>query len=81
LERNVLVHQIESRLYRGKESVDQLTRTCCSAIGACATDHQDPYNFEFLTLADEARELNLSEPDRSCRDFLLELGTVLLSWQ
>jgi predicted nuclease of restriction endonuclease-like (RecB) superfamily len=75
--RNVLVHQIESRLYRRQgKAITNFARTLPAYQSDLAQQIiKDPYNFEFLTLADEARE---QEFERGLidhfRDFLLELG-------
>jgi predicted nuclease of restriction endonuclease-like (RecB) superfamily len=73
----VLVHQIESGLYRrqGKASTN-FTRTLPAPQSKLAQQVvKDPYNFEFLTLAEEARERELERAlIDHLRDFLLELG-------
>jgi len=75
--RNVLVHQIESGLYRRQGNAPtNFTRTLPSRQSELAQQViKAPYNFEFLTLAEEAKEHDL---DRALidhlRDFLLELG-------
>ena len=75
--RNVLVHQIESGLYqRQGKALTNFTNTLPTPQSELAQQIvKDPYNFEFLTLADEAheRELELALIDH-VRDFLLELG-------
>jgi len=75
--RNVLVHQIESGLYRrqGKASTN-FTRTLPAPQSELAQQVvKDPYNFEFLTLAEEARERELERAlIDHLRDFMLELG-------
>jgi len=75
--RNVLVHQIESGLYhrQGKAAMN-FTRTLPSPQSELAQQVvKDPYNFEFLTLAEEARERDLERAlIQHLRDFLLELG-------
>ena len=77
LEPNVLVHQIESGLYRRQgKALTNFTRTmpaCQSELAQQVV--KDPYNFEFLTLAEEAREQELERAlINHLRDFLLELG-------
>jgi predicted nuclease of restriction endonuclease-like (RecB) superfamily len=75
--RNVLVHQIESGLYhRQGKAATNFTRTLPSPQSELAQQVvKDPYNFEFLTLAEEARERDLERPlIQQLRDFLLELG-------
>jgi predicted nuclease of restriction endonuclease-like (RecB) superfamily len=75
--RNVLVHQIESGLYRrqGRPSTN-FTQTLPAAQSELAQQLvKDPYNFEFLTLAEEAHERDLERAlIFHLRDFLLELG-------
>jgi predicted nuclease of restriction endonuclease-like (RecB) superfamily len=76
--RNVLVHQIESKLYqRQGKAITNFER----ALPAPQSDlaHQllkDPYNFEFLTLQQNAEERLLERGLLDhIRQFLLELGT------
>ena len=75
--RNVLVHQIESGLYhRQGKALTNFTRTLPAPQSELAQQViKDPYNFEFLTLAEEAheRELERALIDH-VRNFLLELG-------
>ena len=75
--RNVLVHQIETGLYRrpGKASTN-FAQTLPAAQSELAQQLvKDPYNFEFLTLAQEAHERDLERAlILHLRDFLLELG-------
>src|SRR5262249_54983054 len=75
--RNVLVHQIESKLYaRQGRAITNFER----ALPAPQSDlaHQllkDPYNFEFLTLQQDAEERTLEKGLLDhIRQFLLELG-------
>jgi len=75
--RNVLVHQIESGLYRRQgKALTNFTRTLPAPQSELAQQVvKDPYNFEFLTLAEEARERELERAlIDHLRDFLLELG-------
>jgi predicted nuclease of restriction endonuclease-like (RecB) superfamily len=75
--RNVLVHQIESGLYRRQgKAVTNFTRTLPAPQSELAQQVvKDPYNFEFLTLAEEARERELERAlIDHIRHFLLELG-------
>ena len=75
--RNVLVHQIESGLYRRQgKALTNFTRTLPAPQSELAQQVvKDPYNFEFLTLAEEARERELERAlIDHIRDFLLELG-------
>jgi predicted nuclease of restriction endonuclease-like (RecB) superfamily len=76
--RNVLVHQIESDLYRrqGGRPVTNFERTLPPPQSDLVRQLvKDPYNLEFLTLGAEAseRELELGLIGR-LKDFLLELG-------
>ncbi len=75
--RSVLVHQIESGLYhRQGKAATNFTRTLPSPQSELAQEMvKDPYNFEFLALAEEARERDLERAViQQLRDFLLELG-------
>jgi predicted nuclease of restriction endonuclease-like (RecB) superfamily len=75
--RNVLVHQIESGLYRRQGKADtNFSRTLPDAQSELAQQLlKDPYNFDFISLGKEAQERELKKAliDR-IRDFLLELG-------
>jgi predicted nuclease of restriction endonuclease-like (RecB) superfamily len=75
--RNVLVLQIESgRLRRQGKAVANFDRTLPAPQSDLARDiAKDPYNFDFLTLGDDAheRELERGLLDH-LRQFLLELG-------
>ena len=75
--RNVLVHQIESRLFeRQGKAISNFGRALPSPQSDLA--HQllkDPYNFEFLTLQKDAEERELERGlVAHVRKFLLELG-------
>ena len=75
--RNVLVHQIESALYRRQgKALTNFSRTLPAPQSELAQQVvKDPYNFEFLTLGEEARERQLERAlIDHLRDFLLELG-------
>ena len=75
--RNILVHQIESGLYRRQgKALTNFTRTLPAAQSELAQQVvKDPYNFDFLTLVPEARERELQRSlVEHIRDFLLELG-------
>jgi predicted nuclease of restriction endonuclease-like (RecB) superfamily len=75
--RNVLVHHIESGLYRRQgKALTNFTRTLPAPQSELAQQIvKDPYNFEFLTIAEEARERELERAlIDHIRDFLLELG-------
>jgi predicted nuclease of restriction endonuclease-like (RecB) superfamily len=75
--RNVLVHQIESGLYRRQGKADtNFSRTLPNPQSELAQQLlKDPYNFDFISLGKEAQERELEKAliDR-IRDFLLELG-------
>ncbi len=75
--RNVLVHQIESGLYRRQGKADtNFSRTLPNPQSELAQQLlKDPYNFDFISLSQEAQERELEKAliDR-IRDFLLELG-------
>ena len=76
--RNVLVHQIESHLYqRQGKAITNFERALPGPQSDLA--HQllkDPYNFEFLTLQQDAEERLLEQGlIDHIRQFLLELGT------
>lgn len=75
--RNVLVVQIESKLFeRQGKAVTNFERTLPPAQSDLATQLlKDPYNFDFLTLHDEAVERDLeSALLNNLRKFLIELG-------
>jgi len=59
--RNVLVHQIEARRrHRQGKAVTNFDRTLPSPQSDLAQDiTKDPYNFDFLTLGDDAHERDL----------------------
>jgi predicted nuclease of restriction endonuclease-like (RecB) superfamily len=70
-------HQIESGLYRRQgKALTNFTRTLPAPQSELAQQVvKDPYNFEFLTLAEQARERELERAlIDHLRDFLLELG-------
>lgn len=75
--RNVLVHQIESGLYRcqGKATTN-FDRTLPKPQSELAQQLlKDPYNFDFLSLGKDALERDLEQAlIDHIRDFLLELG-------
>jgi len=75
--RNVLVHQIESRLFeRQGRALTNFDRTLPQPQSDLAQELiKDPYHFDFLTLGPDLleRELERSLIDH-IRDFLLELG-------
>lgn len=76
--RNVLLMQIESRLYqRQGGAVTNFARTLPNPQSDLAqTLIKDPYHFDFLSLANNAQERDLEKAlVEHIRDFLLELGT------
>lgn len=75
--RNVLVLQIESRLYRRQgKAITNFRATLPKPQSDLAQQLlKDPYNFDFLTLSQEAQEKDLeSGLVQHIRKFLLELG-------
>jgi predicted nuclease of restriction endonuclease-like (RecB) superfamily len=75
--RNVLVLQIEAgRMHRQGKAVANFDRTLPSPQSDLARDiTKDPYNFDFLTLGDDAHERDLERGLLDhLRQFLLELG-------
>jgi len=75
--RNVLVHQIESGLYKrqGKALTNFPSTLPAPQSDLAQQLIKDPYNFDFLTLASEAQERELEAGlIQHIRDFLLELG-------
>lgn len=75
--RNVLVHQIESGLYRRQGKADtNFSRTLPNPQSELAQQLlKDPYNFDFISLGKEAQEQELEKAlIERIRDFLLELG-------
>jgi predicted nuclease of restriction endonuclease-like (RecB) superfamily len=75
--RAVLVHHIESGLYRRQgQALTNFPRTLLPTQSELAQQIlKDPYNFEFLGLRDEASEHDLEHSlVRYLRKFLLELG-------
>ena len=75
--RNVLVHQIESGLYRrqGKAQTNFTSTLPAPQSDLAQQVPKDPYNFDFLTLAEDAQERELeSGLLEHLRKFLLELG-------
>lgn len=75
--RNVLVHQIESQLYhRQGKAITNFEQTLPPVQSDLAQQLlKDPYNFDFLSLGEEAQERDLEKALlEHIRDFLLELG-------
>jgi predicted nuclease of restriction endonuclease-like (RecB) superfamily len=75
--RNILVHQIEAqRRNRQGKAVANFDRTLPSPQSDLAQDiTKDPYNFDFLTLGDDAHERDMERGLlEHLRQFLLELG-------
>jgi predicted nuclease of restriction endonuclease-like (RecB) superfamily len=75
--RNVLVHQIESRLFdRQGHALTNFDRTLPAPQSELAQQlMKDPYNFDFLTLGPEMQERDLEQSLlEHIRDFILELG-------
>lgn len=75
--RNVLVHQIESGLYRrqGKALTNFVQALPAPQSELAQQIIKDPYNFDFLSLGKEAQERELERGlIEHIRDFLLELG-------
>ncbi|MEM9090828.1 MAG: PDDEXK nuclease domain-containing protein [Cyanobacteria bacterium P01_F01_bin.53] len=75
--RNILEMQIESRLYvRQGGAITNFERTLPPEQSDLSRQIlKDPYNFDFLTLADDAQERDLERGLlEHIRDFLLELG-------
>lgn len=75
--RNVLVHQISSGLYhRQGKAITNFDRTLPKPQSELAQELlKDPYNFDFLSLGEDAKERDLERAlIDHIRDFLLELG-------
>jgi predicted nuclease of restriction endonuclease-like (RecB) superfamily len=75
--RNVLVHHIETSLYRRQgKALTNFTRTLPAPQSELAQQIvKDPYNFDFLTLGQKAKERELERGlIEHLRNFLLELG-------
>ncbi len=75
--RNVLVHQIESGLHRRQGKALTNFKATLPALQSELAQQvlKDPYNFDFLTLSEDARERELeSGLLEHLRKFLLELG-------
>ena len=75
--RNLLVHQIEGKLYdRQGHALTNFDRTLPSPHSELAQQLiKDPYNFDFLTIGPEVLERDLERSlIEHVRDFILELG-------
>lgn len=75
--RNVLVHQIESRLYhRQGKAITNFSRTLPQPQSELAQEVlKDPYIFDFLGIGEEALERDIERAlIENLRKFLLELG-------
>lgn len=75
--RNILIHQIESRLLERQSAAQtNFTRTLPTPQSELAQNLlKDPYAFDFLTLGQAAHERDLERGlIRHLREFLLELG-------
>ncbi|HEY6271641.1 MAG TPA: PDDEXK nuclease domain-containing protein [Terriglobales bacterium] len=75
--RNILVHQIETGFYKrqGKAVTNFPTTLPAPQSDLAQQLIKDPYNFDFLTLAADARERELERGlIEHIRNFLLELG-------
>ena len=75
--RNALVHQIESGAFdRQGKAITNFEAVLPSAQSDLAQQIlKDPYNFDFLTIADDAREHELQRDLLAhLRDFMIELG-------
>lgn len=76
--RNVLEMQMESRLHERQGKASNNFRATLPAPQSDLAQQllKDPYNFDFLTLSQDARELEIEDGLLSqLRRFLLELGT------
>lgn len=75
--RNILVHQIESKLYhRQGKATTNFNRTLPQAQSELAQQLlKDPYTFDFLNLGEDFLERDLERAlIKHIRDFLIELG-------
>jgi len=75
--RNILLHQVDSGLYhRQGKALTNFERALPAPQSELAAQAlKDPYNFDFLTLAEDSRERDLERGLlQHIRDFLLELG-------
>jgi len=77
ISRNVLVHQIESRLYyREKKAINNFDKTLPPIQSDLAKEiTKDPYIFDFLTIDEDYKEKELENAlIENIKDFLIELG-------
>ena len=75
--RNILIHQIESNLFQRKgKAITNFNRTLPAPQSELAQQIiKDPYNFDFLSLGQEAKERDLEKGlIEHLQKFLLELG-------
>ncbi len=78
--RNVLVMQIESTLYQRQALVNKKVNNFKNTLPQPESNLaeqiiKDPYNFDFLTISDEAHERDIEDQlVKHIRKFLLELG-------
>jgi len=75
--RNVLIHQIDSGLFKRQgKAITNFRKTLPSPQSELAQQIlKDPYNFDFLSLGEEAKERDLEKAlIEHLRKFLLELG-------
>lgn len=78
--RNILVHQIESKLYDRQALGNNKTTNFLTALPAPQSELvqeviKDPYNFDFLTLSEKSQEKDLEDGlMKNLTSFLLELG-------
>jgi len=77
--RNILVHQIESKLYE-RQFLAEKTNNFALTLPPIQSDlanelMKDTYNFEFLTMSEQAKELEIENALlKNVTKFLLELG-------
>lgn len=75
--RAILLAQIETKLYQQQEGViNNFDRTLPPSQSEMATEIlKDPYHFDFLTIAEDAKSQDVKRSlAKHMRDFLLELG-------
>ena len=77
ISRNVLIHQIESGLYRRKaKAINNFAQTLPPIESDMVKEiTKDPYIFDFLTVSDNYKEKELEDKlVENIKEFLLELG-------